>query len=151
MQRVAVWVALAALATAVCGVFLPLAAVGAESVTIWNPQPRGFFDAIAAIEVSSPSLWQMSRIIGLLSLAFLLLAAVALWTGDRSGIAPLAVLALLGPAYLVARYGGELTVPSGPFTLGSWNLGFAFLVVGCIALMVLGVASHYAAPSSDKA
>ena len=150
MQKIAGWTALAALAVAVCGVFLPLAAVGAEMVTVWNPEPRGFFDAIAAIDVASPSLWQMSRIIALLSLAFLLLVAVALWKGDRSGIALLAILALLGPVYLVARYGGELIVPSGPFTLASWDLGFALLVIGCAVLVVLGVVSHYAAPSSGK-
>lgn len=149
MRSATGWIGLAAAALAVCGVFLPLASVGEEMVQVWNPAPRGFFDAIAAIEVASPSLWQMSRIIALLSLVFLALVAVALRAGDRSGLAPLAILALIGPAYLVARYGGDLVVPTGPLTLAAWDLGFLLIVAGCLSLVVLGFVAHYTAPSSD--
>ena len=144
-------IGLAAAGLAICGIFLPLAAVGEQLVTVWNPAPSGFFDAIASIEVASPSLWQMSRIIALLSLVFLILVAVALRFGDRSGVAPLALLALIGPAYLVARYGGNLIVPSGPLTPATWNLGFTLMVVGCGTLLVLGCVAHYAVRSADDA
>ena len=150
MRSVMGWIGLAAAALAICGVFLPLASVGEELVQIWNPAPQGFFDAIAAIEVASPSLWQMSRIIALLSLVFLALVAVALWAGDRSGLAPLAILALIGPAYLVARYGGNLVVPTGPLSPASWDLGFTLMVAGCLTLVVLGFVAHYAAPRPDR-
>ncbi len=151
MRGVTGWIGLAAAAVAICGIFLPLAAVGEEAVTIWNPNPAGFFDGLAAIDVASPSLWQMSRIIALFSLVFLVLVAAALRFGDRSGLAPLAFLALLGPAYLVARYGGNLVVPSGPMTLGTWNLGFTMIAVGCLTLLVLGIIAHYAArPAEDR-
>ena len=73
----------------------------------------------------------MSRIIALLSLVFLALVAVALRYGDRSGLAPLAFLALIGPAYLVSRYGGGL-------------------VVGCVVLLVLGFVAHYTARPADS-
>ena len=143
-------IGLAAAAVAICGIFLPLAAVGEELVTVWNPEPRGFFDTVASIEVASPSLWQMSRIIALLSLVFLALVAVALRYGDRSGLAPLAFLALIGPAYLVSRYGGGLVVPAGPMTVGAWHLGFTLMVVGCVVLLVLGFVAHYTARPADS-
>ena len=149
MRGITGLIGLAAAALAICGVFLPLAAVGEQLIAVWNPEPRGFFDTIALIEVASPSLWQMSRIIALLSLAFLVLVLVALRFGDRSGIAPLAFLAGIGPAYLVSRYGGDLVVPTGPLTLGSWNLGFALIVVGCGALLILGFIAHYRTPAAD--
>ena len=150
MRGITGLIGLAAAAIAIFGVFLPMAAVGEELVTVWNPEPRGFFDTIAFIEVASPSLWQVSRIIALLSLAFLVLVLVALRYGDRSGVAPLAFLALIGPAYLVSRYGGDLVVPTGPLTLGSWNLGFTLIVVGCGALLILGFVAHYRAPAAER-
>ena len=151
MRGITGLIGLAAAAVAICGVFLPLAAVGEQLVTVWNPEPRSFFDTIAFIEVASPSLWQMSRIIALLSLAFLVLVVVALRFGDRSGIAPLAFLAMIGPAYLVSRYGSNLVVPTGPLTIGTWDLGFTLIVVGCGVLFVLGFVAHYGAPAAEKA